>query len=86
VKYNLSESKVMNYSEMFVCIIIFSFIGIIASGVLCHCFEDIERKRGFPFTKQFWAEFKIGTWVLLGAFAISVDVLVIIKIVEWVKL
>lgn len=75
----------MDYSELFGRLAVFSLLGIIASGVLCHCFENIERKRGFPFTKQFWTEFKIGTWVLLIAFAIGADVWVVIKIVEWLK-
>lgn len=76
----------MDYAELFGRLAFFSLLGLIASGVLNHCLENYEAKRGFPFTKQFWTEFKIGTWVLLGAFAIGVDVWVIIKIVEWVQL
>lgn len=75
----------MDYSELFGRVALFSLLDIIVSGVLCHYLENFERKRGFPFTKQFWTEFKIGTWVLLAAFAIGVDVWVIIKFVEWLK-
>lgn len=74
----------MDYAELFGRLAFFSLLGLIASGVLNHCLENYEAKRGFRFSRQFWRDFTIGVWILVFAFGIGTDVWIVIKIVEWI--
>lgn len=73
----------MDFQELFGRLAFFSALGLICSGFICHFIMNIEEKRGFPFSKEFWSEFKIGVWVLCGAFSIGANVWIIISIIEW---
>lgn len=73
----------MDYSELFGRLAFFSFMGLVCSGFLCHFMMNIEEKRGFPFSKEFWKELKIATWILAFAFGIGFDVWLVISIIDW---
>jgi hypothetical protein len=73
----------MDYQEFFGRLAFFAFLGLICSGVITHILMNVEEKRGFPFSQEFWKELKIGVWVLVFAFGIGVDVWLVMCIIDW---